>query len=240
MNKPLIASLLSSLLIAGCAETPELDAPIEERSNAAVSTSKPASAQPTETAQPPEAGQGSPAGGVEAAALPAEGQVAPAEGAVTAAGVDPSAVETSALPDGQGVAGVSATEMAANAAQAGQSPLKDPDSILSKRVILFDFDSSTLRDEYHALVEAHAQYLMANKEARMIVQGHTDERGSREYNIALGQRRAESVSKVMALLGVGEVQIEPVSLGEEKPVSEGHDESAWQQNRRVELHYQGE
>ena len=118
--------------------------------------------------------------------------------------------------------------------------LTNPDSLLSKRRLLFDFDSAAIRDEYRPVLEAHAQFMKANKEARAILQGHTDERGSREYNLALGQRRAESVLKALNLLGVPEEQMEAVSLGEEKPVAEGHNEEAWQQNRRTEIIYQGE
>lgn len=118
--------------------------------------------------------------------------------------------------------------------------LTNPESPLSKRRLLFDYDSSAIRDEYRAVLEAHARFMMANKDARAILQGHADERGSREYNLALGQRRAESVLKALNLLGVPEQQMEAVSFGEEKPVVEGHDEDAWQQNRRTEVLYQGE
>ena len=90
------------------------------------------------------------------------------------------------------------------------------------------------------VLEAHARFMKANKEAKAILQGHADERGSREYNLALGQRRSESVFKAMNLLGVPEAQMEAVSMGEEKPIAEGHDEAAWQQNRRTEILYQGE
>lgn len=117
---------------------------------------------------------------------------------------------------------------------------KDPNGPLAKRRLLFDYDSSAIRDEYRTLLEMHAQYLKNEKAARMIVQGHADERGSREYNVALGQRRAESVFNALNLLGVPNEQMEAVSLGEEKPVSDGHDENAWAQNRRTELLYQGE
>jgi peptidoglycan-associated lipoprotein len=118
--------------------------------------------------------------------------------------------------------------------------LTNPESPLSKRRVMFDFDSSAIRDEYRPVLEAHARFMSGNKEARGILQGHADERGSREYNLALGQRRAESVLKALNLLGVPELQMEAVSFGEEKPIAEGHDEEAWQQNRRVEVLYQGE
>jgi len=120
------------------------------------------------------------------------------------------------------------------------NPLKDPNNILSKRSVFFDFDSSAVKDEYKPMVEAHAKYLTQNGNTKMTVQGNTDERGSREYNIALGQRRADSVKKIMTLLGASDKQIETVSFGEEKPKAEGHDESAWAQNRRADIVYQGE
>jgi len=118
--------------------------------------------------------------------------------------------------------------------------LKDPNSPLSKRIIHFDYDSAAIRDEYRAVLEAHAEFLKGTPAGKVILQGHADERGSREYNLALGQRRAESVFNAMSLLGVTASQIEPVSMGEEKPLVEGHDEDAWQQNRRTEILYQGE
>jgi peptidoglycan-associated lipoprotein len=117
---------------------------------------------------------------------------------------------------------------------------KDPKSPLAQRRLLFDYDSSAIRDEYRTLLEMHAKFLIKENSARLILQGHADERGSREYNLALGQRRAESVFNALNLLGVPDAQMEAVSLGEEKPVVEGHDESAWAQNRRTEILYQGE
>ena len=119
-------------------------------------------------------------------------------------------------------------------------PLKDLSNILSKRSVYYDYDSYAVKDEYKALVEAHAQYLKQNSKAKAFVQGNCDERGSREYNISLGQKRAESVKKMMSVLGVADSQMETVSFGEEKPKSEGHDESAWAQNRRTDIIYQGE
>ena len=103
------------------------------------------------------------------------------------------------------------------------------------RVVWFDFDSFVVKDEYRNLIDAHARALSASKGKRMAIEGHTDERGGREYNLALGQKRAEAVAKSMALLGVGEAQVEAVSFGKERPSAEGHDESAWAKNRRAEL-----
>jgi peptidoglycan-associated lipoprotein len=118
--------------------------------------------------------------------------------------------------------------------------LRDPNNILSKRIVYFDFDSFVVREEFKPLVEAHAKYLAQNRNAKMTVQGHTDERGSREYNIALGQKRAEAIKRMMILLGATEVQVETVSFGKEKPKNSGHDEPAWAENRRDEILYVGE
>lgn len=120
------------------------------------------------------------------------------------------------------------------------NPLTDPNSILSKRSIYFDFDSYVVKDEFRSLVAAHAKYLREHSNGRVLLQGHTDERGSREYNLALGQRRADAVKYAMTLSGAQEGQIEAVSLGEEKPNAMGHDEAAWAENRRVDIRYQGE
>lgn len=120
------------------------------------------------------------------------------------------------------------------------SPLKDPKNILSRRQVFFDYDKFDVKDEYRPLVEAHARYLRDNPSARMLIQGNADERGSREYNVGLGQRRSDSVKKMMTLLGARESQIESVSLGEEKPACTESNESCWAKNRRGEMLYGGE
>jgi len=147
-----------------------------------------------------------------------------------------------ATTSGVGGAGVGGTTASGGAvgAGAGGSPLRDPANILSKRSVYFDYDSFVVKDEFRPLVEAHARYLVANRGTRMIIQGNTDERGSREYNIALGQKRADAVKRVMTLLGAQEAQVESVSFGKEKPKSPGHDESAWAENRRADIVYAGE
>ncbi|MFA7667341.1 MAG: peptidoglycan-associated lipoprotein Pal [Burkholderiaceae bacterium] len=116
-------------------------------------------------------------------------------------------------------------------------PLDDPASPLSRRSIYFDFDSFAIRDEYRGTVEAHARYLTANADKRVLIQGNTDERGSREYNLALGQKRAEAVHRALGALGVPERQMEAVSLGEERPRATGADEASWAENRRADLVY---
>ena len=103
------------------------------------------------------------------------------------------------------------------------------------RVVYFDFDSFVLKDEFRPLVEAHGKALVANRGNRLTIEGHTDERGGREYNLALGQKRAEAVVRSLVLLGAREDQLEAVSFGEEKPAAAGAGEQAWAQNRRAEL-----
>ena len=120
------------------------------------------------------------------------------------------------------------------------NPLKDPANILSKRSVYFDYDSFIVKDEYKPLVTAHAKYLTSNRTAKITIQGNTDERGSREYNLALGQRRADAVKQMMLLLGVTDGQIETVSFGEEKPRATGKDETSYAENRRDDIVYQGE
>ncbi|MDP1527554.1 MAG: peptidoglycan-associated lipoprotein Pal [Rhodocyclaceae bacterium] len=118
--------------------------------------------------------------------------------------------------------------------------LKDPKSPLSKRSIYFDYDSFVVKDEYKALLDHHAKFLAANTQFKMLIQGNADERGSREYNLALGQKRSEAVKKALQLLGVQEAQLESVSLGEEKPACMDQSESCWAQNRRGDMLYSGE
>ena len=103
------------------------------------------------------------------------------------------------------------------------------------RVIYFDFDSYAVKDEFRPIVEAHANLLKQNSGAKEVAEGHTDERGGSEYNLALGQKRAEAVVQQMKVLGVGDSQLEAVSYGKERPAVDGHDEAAWAKNRRVEL-----
>jgi peptidoglycan-associated lipoprotein len=135
---------------------------------------------------------------------------------------------------------VAAVDLTQKPGAATDRLLKDPSSPLSKRQIYYELDKFDVRDEYRSLVEAHAKYLRENPSARMMIQGNTDERGSREYNVGLGQRRSDGVKKMMILLGARENQIESVSLGEEKPQSDGHEEAAWSKNRRSDILYGGE
>lgn len=121
--------------------------------------------------------------------------------------------------------------------KAEMNPLHDPNSILAKRSVYFDFDKSDIKPEFRALVEAHAGYMTGHASATVRIEGNCDERGSREYNLALGQRRADSLRKAMVLLGVSDTRIETISWGEEKPRATGRNEAAWSQNRRDDLIY---
>lgn len=120
------------------------------------------------------------------------------------------------------------------------NPLKDPTNILSKRSIYFEYDSDQIREEFRPLLQAHAKYLEQHGNDKMLLQGNADERGSREYNLALGQRRSEATKRMLVLLGARESQIEAVSLGEERPRCTEHNEACWSQNRRVDLLHSGE
>ena len=159
------------------------------------------------------------------------GAQAPVEGTKPGAGAKPQAVPS------KPVARVDAT------AKPGGSPfaaLKDPNSILSKRSVFFDYDQFDIKSEYRSLIEAHARFLRDNPSAKMLIQGNADDRGSREYNVGLGQRRSDSVKKMLLLLGAKEAQIESVSLGEEKPACAEHNEDCWAKNRRGDMLYGGE
>lgn len=145
-------------------------------------------------------------------------------------GVDPAAVETNDYNDVQtsGLADPDAWKV---------DPLNHPDSPLHMRVIYFGFDDASLTEEGRGLVEAHAKFLAGNAAQNIVLEGHADERGTREYNIALGQQRAETVRRMMLLYGVSSTQIRVLSYGEEKPAEFGHDDQSWALNRRVEIRY---
>jgi peptidoglycan-associated lipoprotein len=141
---------------------------------------------------------------------------------------------TRGLNNGSGMSG------SAMYPNAGIGPeFSDPNNPLSKSTVYFMLDSSQIQSDFIPVVAAHAQYLVAHSSQRVVLQGHGDERGSREYNIALGEQRAKSIASMLKVQGVSDGQLDVVSYGEEKPVSFGHDESSWELNRRVELIYQG-
>ncbi|AJZ56564.1 peptidoglycan-associated lipoprotein [Paraburkholderia fungorum] len=125
----------------------------------------------------------------------------------------------------------------AGLAQISGDPLNDPSGPLANRSVYFGFDEFTVPPEYKALLAAHAQYLKAHPERYVLIEGNADERGSTEYNLALGQKRSEAVSKDMSMLGVPAAQVESVSFGKERPVAIGHDEASWARNRRADIEY---
>jgi peptidoglycan-associated lipoprotein len=148
------------------------------------------------------------------------------------------AVEERNVNAGQQPPGTTSSGVTGSTAQG--NPLRDPRSPLSKRSVFFDFDSYVVKDDYKPLIDAHGKYLQATRSQKMTIQGNCDERGSREYNIALGQRRADAVKRMMMLDGATDQQIETVSFGKEKPRNPGHDEGAWAENRRDDFVYAGE
>ena len=124
-----------------------------------------------------------------------------------------------------------------NASANANDPLSDPSSILAKRSIYFDLDSYVVKDEYKSVIDAHGKYLASRPDRKVLIQGNTDERGGSEYNLALGQKRADAVRRALALQGVPESQMEAVSFGKEKPKAMGSNEEAWKENRRADIAY---
>ena len=168
------------------------------------------------------------------------GEVQDTTGA-TDAGQATSATTDSATTSGVG-SGRDAGGESLGAAQDGQAgfqgdPLDDPNSLLAKRVIYFDFDQSAIKGEFNDTIKAHAEYLANNPNVSVTLEGHCDERGTREYNIALGERRANAVQRMLTLQGASASQIRVISYGEERPAALGHDEEAWALNRRAEFIY---
>ena len=131
-------------------------------------------------------------------------------------------------------------EVAIDSSATGNNPLKDPNNILSKRNVYFAFDSDTVAAEFKPMLEAHAKYLLANTNAKMVLQGNTDDRGTSEYNLSLGQRRSVAVKKSLNLLGVQDKQIETVSFGKEKATPGCTDDACAKLNRRVDVVYENE
>jgi peptidoglycan-associated lipoprotein len=138
--------------------------------------------------------------------------------------------------DGKAMSDAETTVIVGEGAYQGD-PLDDPNSLLANRTVYFEFDSSAIRADDQAILVKHAEYLADNPNKTVRLEGHADERGSREYNLALGERRALAVRQVLMLQGATVSQFEVTSYGEERPAVEGHSEAAWQQNRRVELKY---
>lgn len=154
----------------------------------------------------------------------------------TSSGTTPKGVETSGL----GSNAIGGVALVLDGGASSKDQRQDPSSPLSKRSVYFDYDSFIVKDDYRTLVEAHAGYLNTRRNARVIVQGNADERGSREYNLALGQKRAEAVRKAFGVLGVTDEQIEAISFGEEKPRGVGSSEQDYAENRRADIVYSDE
>lgn len=152
-------------------------------------------------------------------------EVPPEDSGATAGGID-------------GAGGADGAALGAGAVSYEEGAINDPNSVLSERVVYFAYDSNVVGDEYTEMVKHHGKYLSFNAGASIRLEGHADERGTREYNVALGERRAEAVKQLMLYEGAGSNQISIVSYGEEKPVAFGHDDESMRQNRRVELVYQ--
>ena len=153
---------------------------------------------------------------------------------------DHSTGKTGTATTGTETTGVGSGGVTGNAMGDAGDPRKNPSSPLFKRSVYFDSDSFVVKDEYRPMLEAHAGFLKAKPELHVTLQGNADERGSREYNLALGQKRAEAVRKALAVLGVKDTQMEAISFGEEKPRNEGHDEAAYAENRRTDIVYSDE
>ena len=150
--------------------------------------------------------------------------------------LDPPAVEDKkGAPVAQG--GAPAVGQSAVAPVTSAKPQTDAVMPVGTRIVYFDFDSFVIKPEFQSVIEAHAKYLVANKSRKVSIEGHADERGGREYNLALGQKRSEAVRSSLGLLGVGSAQVEAVSFGKEKPAVMGSTEAAWEKNRRAEISY---
>ncbi len=161
------------------------------------------------------------------------------EGATGTTASAPAETRPSApAPSSGGMEGAETMAAPAESGFAGD-PLSDPTSILAKRVVYFDFDSTEIKPEFQAIIEAHGRYLAEHPDVTVTLEGHADERGTREYNMALGERRAKAVRRFLAAQGASFSQMKVVSYGEERPVAFGHDEASWRLNRRVEIVYPG-
>jgi len=160
-------------------------------------------------------------------------------GLLSACGSSQTKENSAAVDDRTGAAAENgATAFGANGdSTSGVSALDDPASPLSVRILYFEYDSSDVLPAYREVLEAHANYLAQNPNVTISLEGHADERGTREYNLALGERRSQSVKSQMMVFGPSASQLRTTSYGEERPVSDSHDEQGWSQNRRVEIIY---
>ena len=141
------------------------------------------------------------------------------------------------VTDGRGTTAQPGGASTVTPVKADQSAATAQGPVGVARIVYFDYDSYTIKPEFQSLIDGHARFLKANTQRRISIEGHTDERGGREYNLALGQKRSEAVRRALTLRGVNDQQIEAVSFGKEKPAAQGAGEDAWAQNRRAEIVY---
>jgi peptidoglycan-associated lipoprotein len=150
------------------------------------------------------------------------------------------ACSTTSQPDANAGAGTGSSSSGMESGSTAMNPLKDPNNILSQRSVYFDFDSFVVKSDYRDMLSAHARYLSNDRNTHITIQGNTDNRGTAEYNLALGQKRADAVRRVLNLQGVPDAQIETVSFGKERPRSDANTEESWAQNRRADIVYPGD
>jgi peptidoglycan-associated lipoprotein len=220
----LFAGLLAALLVLSACSSVKLDesAPLEDRAGKTSASAKVNSGSSTGSAPGANANKNVGKNGSESDLANSSANAAnAANGSANAANAANGSANATNLKKGD----------------RGSDSLNDPSSILAKRSIYFDLDSFVVKDEFKSVIDAHSQYLIAHPDRKVIIQGNTDERGGSEYNLALGQKRAEAVRRALSLLGVPDGQMEAVSFGKEKPKATGRDESAWAENRRADIAY---
>ena len=208
-----IALATALALLAGCETTPT------------ASSAATAAAVPVQSRSVPTAGSSAPVTTAAAVAVAPQSRVATVDLAAPKSGGSATAFALSRPPSVGAGAGAGTSVVAATALMA----------VPRDRIIFFDFDSYVIKDDFKGLLDGHAKSLAGSRAKGMTIEGHTDERGGREYNLALGQKRAEAVVRSLTLLGVSEQQLEAVSFGEERPLQQGTNEAAWTRNRRAEL-----
>ena len=228
MKPVLVASLLVVFLTA-CSSVKLDSAPVEDKSGSLVGKGADAGRTSLAAGGAPGGAPGGAAGAGGAGAGAGAGGAAGAGGVAGAGGAG-----GVAGAGGAGGAGANSANSAVAQVVTTKKPA-EPDLTISSKVIYFDYDSYAIKPEFQAVVEVHARLLRADKSRRVALEGHTDARGGREYNLALGQRRAEAVRSAMSLLGVPDSQVEAVSFGMEKPAAQGSDEASFAKNRRVEI-----
>ena len=235
----LFAGLLAALLVLSACSSVKLDesAPLEDRGGKTSASAKANSASSTGSAPGANANASKNAGKTGSESDLANSSANAANAANAANGSANAANAANGNANAANAANGSASATNLKKGDRGNDSLNDPGSVLAKRSIYFDLDSFAVKDEFKSVIDAHSQYLIAHPDRKVIIQGNTDERGGSEYNLALGQKRAEAVRRALSLLGVPDGQMEAVSFGKEKPKATGRDESAWAENRRADIAY---